>query len=132
MESTLKTREIRCARRGADPFPDSAEHKGVEVAFCCGHCAAFQRNTPKFAAKANHQLELTKQAKLVQCPFAGGGINRDTTSDVAFAKGFEIKKPDADVDTVASIEGDPNGVAFFYLAEGPVSDLQFVQLRKTI
>lgn len=123
-----KAPKVTCPVSGQPVDKDATvEYKGGKVAFCCGQCvAAFGRNTAKFAAKANHQLALTKQAKLVKCPFSGGGINPDTTIDVAgvkvgfccnvckgkaqstedkvallfqdaaFAKGFEIKKPDAD------------------------------------
>jgi YHS domain-containing protein len=101
----------------------TVDYKGGKVAFCCGNCAAsFTKDSSKFAAKANHQLVASKQAKLVKCPFSGGKLNPETAIDVAgvkvcfccdrckakaesaedrvtllfndaaFAKGFEVKK----------------------------------------
>ncbi len=101
----------------------TVDYKGGKVAFCCGNCAAaFKKDSAKFAAKANHQLVATKQAKEVKCPFSGGKLNPETAievasvkvcfccnnckgkaesaedpvalifSDAAFAKGFEVKK----------------------------------------
>jgi YHS domain-containing protein len=103
----------------------TVDYKGGKVAFCCGNCAgAFKKDSTKFAAKANHQLVVTKQAKLVKCPFSGGKLNPETAievagvrvcfccnnckgkaeaaedkvallfNDAAFGKGFEVKKPE--------------------------------------
>lgn len=59
----------------------SADHNGGKVYFCCpGCCAAFKatKNGGKFAAKANLQLYITGQAKLVKCPVAGRDLNPAT------------------------------------------------------
>jgi hypothetical protein len=72
----------------------TVDYKGGKIAFCCGNClATFKKDTGKFAAKANHQLAVTKQAKLVKCPFSGGAVNPDTVIEVAGAKvGFCCNK----------------------------------------
>jgi len=62
-------------------------HNGGQVFFCCPNCPkAFAANTAKFAAKANHQLVLTGQAKEVKCPIAGRKLNPKTAIDVAGVK----------------------------------------------
>jgi len=62
------------------------EYRGGKVFFCCDNCpTAFSNNTEKFAAKANHQLVVTAQAKQGQCPFTGGPLNADTKIVVAGA-----------------------------------------------
>ena len=57
----------------------SAKHNGGKVYFCCPMCpGAFAAKTEKFAAKANHQLAGTGQAKLKVCPFTGKELNPET------------------------------------------------------
>jgi YHS domain-containing protein len=119
-----KSSKIVCPVSGQAVNKDcTVDYKGGKVAFCCGNCAgAFKKDATKFAAKANHQLVATKQAKLVKCPFSGGKLNPETAievvgvkvcfccnnckgkaesaedrvtllfNDAAFAKGFEVKK----------------------------------------
>ncbi len=54
----------------------TAKHNGGTVYFCCTNCPkAFEKNTAKFAAKANAQLIQTGQAKQVKCPIAGRPVN---------------------------------------------------------
>jgi hypothetical protein len=54
---------------------------------CCPGCpGAFEKNTSKYAAKANHQLVLTGQAKQVECPLTGGKLNPDTAIEVCGTK----------------------------------------------
>ena len=60
-----------------------AEHavayKGAKAYFCCPNCPkAFAGDTAKFAAKANHQLVLTGQFKLAQCPLKQKPLNTAT------------------------------------------------------
>lgn len=78
--------EARCPVSGK---PISMEHalayKGAKVYFCCPNCpGAFKGNTAKFAAKANHQLVQTGQAKPTgKCPLTGRPIDKSKTVDVA-------------------------------------------------
>jgi hypothetical protein len=63
------------------------EYKGAKVYLCCPGCEEpFKKETAKFAAKANHQLVATKQAKLVKCPFSGGKLNPETAVEVGGVK----------------------------------------------
>lgn len=58
-------------------------YKGAKVYFCCPGCpGGFEKNTAKFAAKANHQLVVTKQAKQEKCPLSGGPLNAEKTVKV--------------------------------------------------
>ena len=61
----------------------SVAYKGGKVFLCCAGCpTAFKKNTAKFAAKANHQLVVTKQAKAVACVFSGRPLNPATKVDI--------------------------------------------------
>lgn len=65
----------------------SVDYKGAKVYLCCGNCpAAFQKDTAKFAAKANQQLVVTEQFKQTKCPLSGGKLNADKTVEVAGTK----------------------------------------------
>jgi len=65
----------------------AVDYKGGKVYFCCPGCpGAFKKDTAKYAAKANHQLAITGQAKLVKCPVAGRDLNPATAIDVAGVK----------------------------------------------
>lgn len=65
----------------------TVEYKGAKVHLCCPGCVEpFKKDTAKFAAKANHQLVVTKQAKLVKCPLSGGKLNPETAIEVAGVK----------------------------------------------
>ena len=79
--------KITCPISGKPVDPDATvEYKGGEVSFCCMNCPkAFAANMEKFATKANLQLVLTKQAKLVKCPIAGRKLNPATKIEVAGA-----------------------------------------------
>src|SRR5689334_5578476 len=57
----------------------SVDFNGGKVYFCCNNCPTkFKDDTDKFAAKANFQLYVTGQAKIVKCPFSGEKLNTDT------------------------------------------------------
>lgn len=79
-----------CPVAGKPANPNqTVEYKGAKVSLCCGNCkAAFTKNPAKFAAKANLQLVATKQAKQVNCPFAGKPVNPAQSVTVA---GTEVK-----------------------------------------
>lgn len=65
----------------------AVEYKGAKVYLCCPACVEpFQKDTAKFAAKANHQLVATKQAKLVKCPLTGEKLNPETAIEVGGVK----------------------------------------------
>jgi YHS domain-containing protein len=65
----------------------SVDYKGGKVYFCCPGCPGpFEKDTAKFAAKANQQLVGTKQAKAVKCPIAGRPLNPATEIDVQGVK----------------------------------------------
>jgi hypothetical protein len=69
----------------ADKF---REHNGGKVFFCCDNCPkAFDKDTAKFATKANMQLVATGQAKQVKCPYSGQDLNPDTAVKVG---GIEV------------------------------------------
>ncbi|QDU36515.1 hypothetical protein Mal4_08010 [Maioricimonas rarisocia] len=78
--------EVKCPVSGR---PIDKEHsvafKKAEVYFCCPNCpAAFKENKGKFAAKANHQLVLTEQAKPTgKCPLTGRPVDESKQVDVA-------------------------------------------------
>jgi len=77
--------KAKCPVSGKDAKETSSvEHNGGKVYFCCDNCPkAFEKDTAKFAAKANHQLVATGQAKEVKCPFTGKDLNPDTKIDVS-------------------------------------------------
>lgn len=61
-----------------------SEFNGGKVYFCCGNCKGkFDAGSEKFAAKANHQLVVTGQAKQKACPFAGRAADDSKTVEVA-------------------------------------------------
>lgn len=60
---------------------------GAKVYFCCENCPnAFKKNPDKFAAKANHQLYGTGQAKLAACPLTGKKLNPATAIEIEGVK----------------------------------------------
>lgn len=62
----------------------AADYKGGQVYFCCENCPkAFAKNSEKYAAKANHQLVSTGQAKQVKCPIAGRPVNEAHSVSIA-------------------------------------------------
>lgn len=79
---------IKCPVSGKPVVADkTADYKGGKVYFCCPGCpGGFAKNTAKFAAKANHQLVATGQAKQVKCPIAGRKINPAKSVTVAGVK----------------------------------------------
>ena len=80
--------KAKCPVSGKDADTSVAvDYKGGKLYMCCPGCpGAFEKNTAKFAAKANHQLVLTGQAKQTGCPFSGGKCNPETTIAVGDVK----------------------------------------------
>ena len=64
----------KCPISGKDVDEDaSIEYKDSDLYFCCNGCPkAFQKDTAKFATKANQQLVVTGQAVQEKCPISGG------------------------------------------------------------
>lgn len=88
-----------------------ADYKGAKIYFCCPGCAgSFAKEPAKFAAKANHQLVATHQAKQEKCPMSGKAVDATKTVkiggvEVAFCCGncksaAEGKEGDEQVDLV--------------------------------
>src|ERR1051326_4097233 len=81
-----KKPEAKCPVSGKKIDKDqSVKFNGGKVYFCCDKCPkAFEKEEDggKFAAKANYQLYVTGQAKLVKCPFTGEKLNTDTKISV--------------------------------------------------
>ena len=77
--------ELKCPVSGqAADKANAVAYKGGEVYFCCMNCPkAFEKETAKFATKANHQLAATGQAKQTKCPLTGRPLNKEQTVEVA-------------------------------------------------
>src|SRR5688500_17676620 len=106
----IKVEGIKCvvAKRDAKA-ENSVDYKGGKVFFCCMNCPkTFKADTAKFAAKANHQLVATKQAKQVACPFTGEAVDAATKikvegAEVAFCCDMCKGKAEAAEDKVTLI-----------------------------
>src|SRR5688572_18546027 len=88
----VKIEGVKCVVAGSKDAKEanSLEYKGGKVFFCCMNCPkAFSKDTAKFAAKANHQLVATGQAKQGACPISGQPVDEATkikvgSTEVAF------------------------------------------------
>ncbi|HXY33247.1 MAG TPA: hypothetical protein VEI07_03405 [Planctomycetaceae bacterium] len=80
--------ELKCPVSGHPASKQHvAEHNGGKVYFCCDKCAkAFAAKTADFAAKANLQLVVSGQFKLVKCPLEGYTLNPVTAMEVGGVK----------------------------------------------
>lgn len=95
--------------KAAAKAANSADYKGGKVFFCCMNCPkAFAADNAKFAARANHQLVATGQAKQSKCPFTGEDVDTATKitvegaavcfcCDMCKAKAGESKDKIADI-----------------------------------
>ena len=102
----VKLDGINCPVAGNKPAKaaNAVDYKGGKVYFCCGNCPkAFEKDSAKFATKANTQLVATGQAKQDKCPITGRDLNAETKikvdgAEVAFCcnncKG-KVEKADA-------------------------------------
>jgi len=81
---SAKEAKLVCPVSGKAATKDVAvDYKGGKVYMCCpGCCGPFEKDTAKFAAKANEQLVASGQAKQVACPFSGKPLNAETALDV--------------------------------------------------
>jgi YHS domain-containing protein len=77
--------KLTCPVSGKPASKDHAvAYKDGKAYFCCDNCPkAFEKNTKKFATKANMQLVETGQYKQVKCPLSGEGLNPETALKVA-------------------------------------------------
>jgi len=65
----------------------TVDYKGGKVYFCCANCPkAFEKDTAKYATKANQQLVATGQATQTKCPISGAALNADKTVEVGGVK----------------------------------------------
>jgi YHS domain-containing protein len=65
----------------------SSDYKGGKVYFCCAGCPGkFEKETAKYATKANHQLAVTGQAEQVACPLTGKDVNAEKSAEVGGVK----------------------------------------------
>jgi YHS domain-containing protein len=85
-----KKAELKCPVSGATAKMDnSREFNGGKVYFCCDKCpVAFEKDSAKYAEKANAQLIASRQATQAKCPLSGGKINPEKTVTV---NGVEVK-----------------------------------------
>jgi YHS domain-containing protein len=84
----IKLDGVKCVVAASKDAKDGTgvDYKGGKVFFCCMNCPkAFAANTAKFAAKANHQLVATGQAKQEKCPVSGQAVDTATKITVAGA-----------------------------------------------
>ncbi|MBA3313163.1 MAG: hypothetical protein M3552_20550 [Planctomycetota bacterium] len=82
--------EVKCPVSGK--AIDKAHHvayKDAEVYFCCPNCPkAFEKDTAKFATKANLQLVQTEQAVEKKCPLTGRPLNKEQMVSI---EGVEVQ-----------------------------------------
>ena len=80
----VKLDGIKCPVSGkAVKAEHAVAYKGAKAYFCCPNCPkAFAKDTAKFAAKANHQLYATGQAKLVACALTKKPLNTATKVEI--------------------------------------------------
>ena len=80
--------ELKCPVSGKAVNKDSSvEFNGGKVYFCCDNCpAAFEKDSKKFAAKANHQMVISGELVQFACPYTGKDVNPETIIDIDGAK----------------------------------------------
>ncbi|MEZ6102977.1 MAG: hypothetical protein R3E01_28885 [Pirellulaceae bacterium] len=97
-------KDIKCPVSGKDINAEACKefHEG-KVYFCCNNCAAaFEKDSDKFATKANYQLFATKQFEQKACPMSGKPVNDEVVAEVGKVKvklcceGCQGKVNDAD------------------------------------
>jgi YHS domain-containing protein len=79
-----KLEGIKCPVSGKAVKADkTVDYKGAKVYFCCENCPkAFEKDTAKFAVKANEQLVATGQYVQKACPLSGQKLNAEKTVKV--------------------------------------------------
>lgn len=91
-EKEKKVTKVKCPVAGKEieiSKAVSVSYRKATAYLCCNNCKAkFEKDSTKFATKANHQLFLTSQAKQIKCPISGRDIDATKTvkiSDVSVA-----------------------------------------------
>ena len=114
-DKKINIKKAKCPISGKpakDVDGSSVAYKGGKVFLCCTNCPnAFKKDPTKFAAKANFQLYVTKQAKLVACAFSGKALNPATKIEidgqpVCFCCNNCKAKAEKAADKVACVFGD--------------------------
>ena len=85
----VKIEGVKCIMAASKDAKEAnfVEYKGGKVFFCCQNCPkAFSANVEKNAAKANHQLVATGQAKQSKCPISGMPVDEGKFVTVNGAK----------------------------------------------
>jgi YHS domain-containing protein len=79
-----KLEGIKCPVSGKAVKEDkTVDYKGGKVYFCCENCPkAFEKDTAKYAVKANQQLVATGQYTQKACPLSGKELDTSTAIDV--------------------------------------------------
>ena len=85
-----KKADLKCPVSGAAAKTDNAlDFNGGKVYFCCEKCPkAFEKDSAKFAVKANAQLISSGQATQTKCPISGAKLNPEKKETVA---GIEVQ-----------------------------------------
>ena len=80
-----KKADLKCPVSGAAAKMDqSLDYNGGKVYFCCDKCPkAFEKDTAKYAVKANAQLIASGQATQAKCPITGRPLNSEHKTTVA-------------------------------------------------
>lgn len=86
-EKAKKVTTVNCVVAGKEiKIADAkvAKYRDASVYVCCGKCkAALEKDSTKFATKANHQLFLTSQAKQTKCPISGRDLDATKTVKIS-------------------------------------------------
>jgi len=79
-----KLEGVKCPVSGKAVKEDkTVDYKGGKVYFCCENCPkAFEKDSAKFAVKANEQLVQTGQYVQKACPLSGQKLNAEKTVKV--------------------------------------------------
>jgi len=110
----VKLDGVKCCVQGTKPAKaeNFVEYKGAKAFFCCMNCPKeFKADTAKFAAKANHQLVASKQAKQKACPLSGEDVDASTAIkvsgiEIAFCCNMCKGKAEAEKDQIAFLFDD--------------------------
>jgi YHS domain-containing protein len=85
-----KKADLKCPVSGKPALTEHAvDFNGGKVYFCCPNCPkTFEKDSAKFAEKANAQLVASGQAKQTKCPLTGRPLNAEQKVTVA---GVEVQ-----------------------------------------
>jgi YHS domain-containing protein len=83
--------DVKCLVKPGKGVDESTavEWNGHKVYFCCNGCKSkFENDPTKFTTQANFQLVASGQVKQIACPFSGGDLAEDQSTEVA---GISVK-----------------------------------------